>query len=84
MKMLDTERMEIEIELGSAKLRYDIRKQEIEAREEEIEVETYGGEMKEFNNEGEEEVEITPFEKRFDYGKRRVTDLKENSRVVLP
>ena len=86
---LDMEDMELDIELGCAKLRYQIGRE----NEEKV-VDASGNLIEEDISEEEEEklIEIEaksrqifdPLTKSFDYRKKKVTDMKENARVTLP
>ena len=90
LKCLSNEEQELDIELGLTKLRYEVTQIDLDQRKEEIEFENADGVMKEikYNEEGDTQ-DMTrqvyhPFEKSFDFGNRRVTDLPECSEVVLP
>ena len=100
MRYLDEEEAERDVELGSAKLRYELRrvKEEKEAEEYDIGEERNrkkirtndtdaARKVKRESNEIEDaksRVIFDPERKIFDYTKRRVTDLKENSKITLP
>ena len=74
-----------EMELGFAKLRYELSREKGEKLDDEEEIE-----LTEEEKEKYEEIEaksrqfFDPEEQTFDYRKKRVTDLKENTRVTLP
>ena len=90
LKCLDDEEQEHDIELGLTKLRYEVRQIDLEQRKEEIEFENANGDMTEIKYNLERDTQdmtrqvYHPFEKSFDYGNRRVTDLPECSEVILP
>ena len=95
LKCLEREEIERDIELGTAKLRYELGRLELEKRKEEIELESSGRKKRKIDenvelsndtdiNEAAERQVYCPKTKRFDYTKRRVTDLKENVKVYLP
>ena len=93
MKRLDKEVTEAEIEVGLSKLRYDIRQIDEQRRKEEIEYENSEGKRQRIERLSYEEHIIEDAKERqvfdhvlknLDLAKKRVTDLDENSRVVLP
>ena len=99
MKKLELIDMEQDSELGLAKLRYEIMRIMRRIKDEEEEETNYGikkqrKRMRIEEREREEEEEILndaksrqifdPMTRRFNYAKRRVTDLSENKSVVLP
>ena len=98
MKCLNEEEQERDIELGLTKLRLEARNVEERKKLGNIEYEVTEGKRIRLdaeieNREKEKERELSdakerqiynPIEKVFDFGKRRVTDMKENSRIHLP
>ena len=99
MKCLDEEEIERDVELAHAKLRYELRrvKEEKELEEYEygderkmkqqkknIEKEIFKERDKEDLQEARSRMIFDPTKKVFDYANRRVTDLKENTRITLP
>ena len=99
MKRLDQLEMEQDVELGLGKLRYEITRMNKKIRDREIEETNYGirrerKRIKLEEKQREEEEEIIedavsrqifdPLTYRFNYSKRRATDLRENKSVKLP
>ena len=97
LKYLDEEENERDIELGLAKIRYEVRNREERKKVGNIEYEGFRNKKikieEDTNKETEEKNKIedakerqvyNPIEKTFDFSKRRVTDIKENSKVYLP
>ena len=93
--MIDDEEIEFQEELGWAKLRFKLLKEEEERldsdddeddltmTEDDLEDDQKFVEMEEII-EAKSRQFFDPEEKIFNYGKKRATDLKENSRVTLP
>jgi hypothetical protein len=105
---LTVENLEFEQELGYAKARYELRRENEENLEEEIDlyggthasIPTFSGIGTNHKTENEPDVEkiaelseleeakarqfYDPEENVYDYRKKKVTDLRENSRVTLP
>ena len=88
LKRLDEEDTERDIEIGFSKLRLEISQSELNERAKEIQFENAEGYMVDLDRSKKDE-DMTrqiyhPFEKAFDYGNRRVTDIPECSEVRLP
>ena len=98
MNYLDEEEQERDVELGLAKLRMEARNIEERKKIGDIEYEGLDGkrikldaEIEDREKEKERELSdakerqiFDPINKVFDFSKRRVTDMKENSKVHLP
>ena len=96
LKCLDEVEHERDIELGLTKLRMEARNRQEREKIGSVEYEVSDGKRIKLDAEiqsREKEREIreakerqiyNPLEKIFDFGKRRVTDIKENSKVHLP
>ena len=93
LRKLELETAEREIEVGLAKLRLEVKQIEEQMRQEEIEFEASEGKKLKIERKSYEEQIICdakerqtydPFMKVLDLAKKRVTDLKENSKVTLP
>ena len=98
LKYLEDEEQERDIELGLTKLRYEARNREERKKIGNVEYEISDGKRIRLDaeietREREKERELIearerqifdPVSKTFDFSKRRVTDMKENSKVYLP
>ena len=99
MKKLENINMEQDIELGLAKLRYEVARINKRIKEEEIEETNYGisrsrkrMKLEESSKEDEREIMqdaksrqiFDPLTFKFNYTKKCATDLKENKSVTLP
>ena len=98
MRELDSEEMETDTEVSLGKLRYEIRKQKERKELGNVEFEVSEGKRRKIEAEPKSEKErgkmeigdvkerriFDPMDKVFNFSKRRVTDLKENSKVYLP
>ena len=87
---IEDEELDFQQELGYAKLRYQLNREEEEDLGSEDEMEEATEEEREQEKDKQEEEEarsrqfFDPEGKVFNYGKKRATDLKENARVTLP
>ena len=85
--MLKEEDFKVELEMCNSKVRWEIRKQDDEKLDEKDEDEI---KLTESEKELQDEIEAesrqpyNPVENKIDLRRRRVTDLKENTRVYLP
>ena len=94
MTKLEDESFERKVEVGLAKLKYEIRKQKERELENAVDIEDNDNRKKiKLEEDDEKEMDkadaksrqvFDPINKIFDYSKRRVTDLKENTKVYLP
>ena len=93
MRKICLEATEREIEIGNTKIRYEVRQREIQRRQEEIEFESSEGNKRKIERKSYEECVVEdakdrqifdPLTNTLNLAKKRVTDLKENSRIILP
>ena len=93
MSRLEDEAFERKVEVGLAKMKYELRKHKERELENAVDIEDNENKKIKLEEDDEKEMDkadaksrlvYDPLSKIFDYTKRRVTDLKENTKVYLP